>query len=138
MVLLQDEASVRGLIRERLISKKWWVIIPYGSSDGVLPLLEERFYSGERNGDFHLLVGPVADRSIYCVALGLKKWAPPKKLARLLQECGISIAPETLRQRDVLSLMGPGDDPSAIVSVLRWLQTRPGEEAIPALTEIGE
>jgi hypothetical protein len=137
MVMVQDEEGARQMIRERLVSKKWWVIIPYGSTDRLLELLEERFYKGERNGDFHLLVGPIADRSIYCVCLALKKWAPPKRLARLLQECGIKVSPELLSQRDLLSFISPDDDPSAIVSVLRWLSTRPGEEAIPTLEEAG-
>jgi hypothetical protein len=76
MVMLQDEESVRALIRERLISKMWWVIVP-GRVTGLLSRLEEQFYSGERNEDFHLLVGSIPGSNACCVALALKKWAPP-------------------------------------------------------------
>jgi hypothetical protein len=138
MVQLHDPESSRQLIRDRLISKKWWVLLLPGDIPPFLSTLEERCYSGERNADFEIMMGSIAGSGFCCVCMARKKWATPKKLSALLQESGCTITPESLRRRDILIFVEPGSDDDSIVSVFRWLGTRPGEPPISALVDGSE
>jgi hypothetical protein len=135
MVQLHDSESSREIIRDRLTSKQWWVLIFPGDIPSFLPVLEERFYNGKRNKDFQVMVGALAHTGVNSVCMALKKWASPPKLASFFQEAGHPITLESLRQRDILAFAGSEADVSAINFVFDWLRTRPGESPIPALVE---
>jgi hypothetical protein len=135
MVQLHDPESSRELIRERLISKQWWVLLFPGNIPSFLPTLEERFYNGKRNKDFDILVGALTHTGVNSVVMALKRWASPQKLASFFQEAGCPITLESLTQRDILAFAGSEADVSAINFIFDWLRTRPGEPPIPALVD---
>jgi hypothetical protein len=129
-MLLADEETARQRIRDQLMSKDWWMfILPRGIPDFV-EHLEEEFYSGERNADFHLITGSVGAHFL-CFCLAHKKWASPEVMAQLLEDAGR--AGGNLHQRDIIAVVSSDSDVEAANAVYHWLKDRPGEPEIPQL-----
>jgi hypothetical protein len=54
---LMDHKSMAALVLERLKSREWWLLVPLGENgNSVISTIEEKYYSGEANTDFHLVL----------------------------------------------------------------------------------
>lgn len=84
-MLLLDETDIKELINRYLDSRDWWMI-PYlteGAAD-IVTQIEERFYRGAKNADFHLLMGPSLPGGT--VAFAHKRWLKRSVLQRWLRK----------------------------------------------------
>lgn len=114
--LLQEGAS-GSLLRHRLNSGKWWVIV--GAHPMALDLatvLERRHYSGQANEDFEMLM---CIRSPFTpvgfVAFAHKRRATAEQMAQCLQDAfSLRRAPRPGSGQDILMpLPGPDAEPLA-------------------------
>jgi hypothetical protein len=80
-----DEMEARQLIRERVTSDAWWVLVP-GDDVGleVTKAVEERFYRGARSRDFEVMMLPL-EAGAPGVVMARKVHCPADALAPLLR-----------------------------------------------------
>jgi hypothetical protein len=102
---LLDTQGAARLINDRLRSRQWWVLVtnePFGTR--FAGHLEQRYYAGETNRHFDVLVIPAFREGFGLVSLFLaRKSCMPAEL--LQQEIAGKVGPislEELRVRDVL------------------------------------
>lgn len=67
MVSVYDREELRANIKAKFASKQWW-ILAQGNSTKALHQIEERFYSGEANADFHAIIAPDCPTFWFAVA----------------------------------------------------------------------
>ena len=123
MQLLDDEET-RARIRECLDSGSWWMILDLDAS-GVSNAIEETYYSGEKNGDFHLIMGAAPFMGLF---FAHKKHMTASQLAVLLVAEGAPFT-ETeleamLERQDVLvpfEGLNPGVIQDTLTSLNTWL-----------------
>jgi hypothetical protein len=87
---LYDEAQAKAAVNEYLESKGWWVLMdPEGT--GHIETIEAKYYSGEKNADFHMLLMPnvVPGFPLFAMAFANKTLCPAKDLAATLVESGL-------------------------------------------------
>ena len=96
-MLLYDEEQVKEAIREYLNSHEWWTFFQQ-EGDGIAQI-EEKFYSGEANADFHLVFGPNIPG--FSVAFAKKSRMSAHELATFLEH-----SVEAIIERDVITLCG--------------------------------
>ena len=101
---LLSEAKAKAEIRRKLKSRKWWFFM--GTRLGGV--VEERFYKGKANADFHVLLGPTR-WGLLAFSTAYKRRMSDKQLSDLLLELGVDIAPEQLEHQDVLADAGAAD-----------------------------
>ena len=121
-----DEDQTKTKMRQYVKSREWWILIGVGGTDIIgqaFQLIEERHYSGEANGDFHVVLGG---------GLGMVPFAFAKKtrvsaadIEQTLIEAGAVIAPGALEhgERDILSVcfIDDGDDMGYVAQWAAWL-----------------
>lgn len=85
--LLYDDDETRTLLRSYFDSRDYW-ILPNVSEAGAefARRIEERFYTGKKNADFHLVMGPMLPGLAICFAH--KKWLSAKRLEEFIHENG--------------------------------------------------
>tara|TARA_Y100000310_G_scaffold343552_1_gene451767 strand:+ start:2285 stop:2662 length:378 start_codon:yes stop_codon:yes gene_type:complete len=113
-MLLLDEGQVRSRILDYLRSREWWCFIPDGDvGHEALQAIEERFYAGDANVDFHLLMGGV----LFPIAFGRKSRMTPAQFCKLVIDRG---APKEyasrLSERDIVGL-GENNESSECVTL---------------------
>lgn len=126
---LLDEEGARARVNEYMASHQWW-IIPWitDHTRWFSATIEERYYAGEANGDFHVmtLVGPPEMRMIP-VSFARKKRLPVRAMARFMKETDqgksrtLKEWQEVLKTQDVIVAGQKGVDPNAVKVVLSWL-----------------
>ena len=88
---LFDQSEVQELVDERFASGEWWFL--FGDPEAFSEI-EQHFYSGEANGDFHLIVGWDLNQldkigeafgpGLGAFAMAKKSRAPAAEMARFL------------------------------------------------------
>jgi len=125
MELLDDE-QVRDRIRGCLNSHEWWAIFDLETNH--LQDLEETFYAGEANADFHLFVGPQLPG--FHVAFAKKSRLSATALAEWMSNenaSDIQLTEADLRQRDIFAFVSKdvAVTPEQLVEMMaafeRWL-----------------
>lgn len=96
-----------AMVERMVASKEYWIIPTFAdSTDDFMCELEERFYGGEKNDDFEVMLGPIRIGSLRVAgcAFAHKKHCPPDELARFINRRGADtrISPEELESRDLL------------------------------------
>jgi hypothetical protein len=95
-----------AILRSRLESDRWWVIIPTGlSGHDLIQAFESQFYADDNSVGFEVMVLRASVVSegwdgAVMVAFALKQCCPPSELARWLAKLGCLATAETLAERD--------------------------------------
>ena len=101
---LLSEAEAKAGIRRKLKSRKWWFFMGTRLAGAV----EERFYKGRANADFHVHLYPTK-WGLLAFSTAHKRRMSDKQLSDLLLELGVDIAPEQLEHQDVLADVDASD-----------------------------
>ena len=105
---LLDEQEFKDRFKEYLASNDWWIILPLFNSD-ALTTIEKQYYDGDKNGDFHLLMGGGIPG--FSIAFAHKDHMSPDQLLDL----GVlDTTLEDLEFHDVLLLCSESTDPVAM------------------------
>lgn len=107
--MIIEECSAQDLIQKKIKSREWW-IIPMCSEQGrdLGCMLEEKFYAKEKNEDFELFMGPIADLIVGGIAFAKKIHMTAKQLSQLFNR-------EISAERDCLFT------PDCPHSVVKWI-----------------
>jgi hypothetical protein len=95
-----------AILRSRLESDRWWVIIPTGrSGHDLIQAFESQFYADDSSVGFDVMVLPASVVSeerdgAVMVAFALKQYCPPSELAKWLAQLGCLATAETLSEKD--------------------------------------
>lgn len=116
MNLLSGGESRRA-IRGYLTSREWWVLLD-PENRGLFSLVEEGYYAGEANADFHVLFGMVSGRFV-SLAFAHKRRMSRSQLSKLAE---ISV-PEG---KDILCAT---EDPVVAFAELKLLEALAGATA---------
>lgn len=85
MVMLLDSSESKDKIREYMDSHEWWVLPLVTEESSLLSAeIEERFYDGAANDDFHATWLPIA--GLVAVIFANKRRMSAQQLAELLIE----------------------------------------------------
>ena len=127
-LLTNDEA--RAEARRKLGSRSWWILPWVGERSADLSIaIERRFYDGEANADFEVLIGGLPNWRLPCtVAFAHKRRMTAAQLAALCGEAGLPLEVAALERalatQDVVLGIAPGEEASvlAIMGALQaWL-----------------
>ena len=124
---LMDEAEAQKQIVEYVDSKEWWIILQ-PSDNPLAGLIEEKFYEGETNRFFHMIMAPTPFGRLNTIFAARKKEMGPKELAELLNsdEVPHRESPFTVNELSDHDILLPFyDDPGAetqMVLAVQWLQ----------------
>jgi len=121
---LNTPSQTRQEIRGKLRTGNWWLLIPVGERGiDMCSYIEDKYYSGKKNADFHLILGTHPEHGMAAVFLGAKKHLPMSVVKTLYTDSpGISstddaIPLEHLETRNVI-LLASADDELAEAKVL--------------------
>jgi hypothetical protein len=131
--LLEGE-DLRALVRKRVNSRQWWVILAYNASAySLLERIEERFYQGHKAAGFEILfpVGPPWF-TMGAIAFARKKDMSARNLLSIYrdaQQPGLTL--EDLQGRDILLPIeeeAPIEERHAVSLAARWFNAKFGYE----------
>lgn len=139
MVELHDEEGAKQKVRGYLDSHEWWMLIE-PDAGGWMTTLENRFYSGEANADFHLLLLPGVPELplISALCFGKKTRCTPDQMSAFLCEQSSEYAAMVaagggapdLTEQDILVLAHHPERwayiPAALASWLGYLKEQRG------------
>ena len=84
---LNTPSQTRQAIRGKLRTGNWWLLIPVGESGrDICRYIEDKYYSGKKNADFHIILGTHPEHGTAAVFLAAKKHLPMSALKRLYLE----------------------------------------------------
>lgn len=88
-LLLLEHDDAHGRLQTYVDSGAWW-IVPQITSEAldVIRAIENRYYTGEANADFELLLGPLPPFGQLATAMFHKRRISPQQLAAVLVEHG--------------------------------------------------
>ena len=115
MVTFLDPEQLRSLVVERFTSKEWWVLAA-GKNCDALMFIEERFYSGEANADFHMFVTPRCPT--FGFALALKKRMSTEAFNAFAEE--LELSTRVAADEDVLIFHPGGQGAEECILFLAW------------------
>ena len=87
-ISLQEVGNGRETVKRYLNSKEWWTIVAFDEfSAAVMNEIEDTFYTGNKNGDFHLAIIPYP---ALIIGLGFahKRHMTQRQLKNLLLDFG--------------------------------------------------
>lgn len=90
MVGLLHEDEAKTLVRGYLESREWWLFLDPENLGHIIDI-EEKFYSGEANADFHLVMCPRMEgpQGVVGLCFGRKSRLPKEILEAWLREQGM-------------------------------------------------
>ena len=124
--LLSEDDGI-ALIRQRLRSRKWWMLLGIDNhSTGWMSAIESRFYSGKKGRDFDLVMVIAPGRAVIGVALAKKTRMSPSQLSAFIaKESGQPpMNDELLTEKDCLCITA--DQSERAVAMVTWLHNRVG------------
>lgn len=113
ILYLLDSTDAAVLLRQRLLSRQWWIFVLVQRAG--LPFmveLERRHYAGKKNRDFEMMALPfVAGLGIVGIGQTHKKRLSARQLSRLFDEAEMSRQAEDVArgERDVV-LLAPSQE----------------------------
>lgn len=115
---LIDDKQIKQLLKDRLRSREWWLFIaPDMRGNELMAIIEKRFYSGDANADFELIMQMHQELGLYAIVLAKKSHLPKAKLAKLI---GVTV--EELAERDVICPRESQAEQTAIIKFIsHWL-----------------
>lgn len=118
MISLPVEDECVNLIRERVRSRQWWVIVSASPCGSILAnAIERKFYSGDNSQFFDAVMVPAQSEAMPALAalfFARKQEMSPEQLSELLRGM-IDNAPAVDGSQDLLLT------PDTPVSFLQWL-----------------
>jgi hypothetical protein len=106
-----DDADVKQLLKDRLDSREWWVLIPCGASKAI-PLIESRHYWDDASSDFQAVLG--GDCPVMGFYFAKKTRMSPEELADIALQAGVQGSRDALvAQYQVGDIVGFGGHPQA-------------------------
>lgn len=123
---LLEKGKTRTRIIKKIDSRDWWVVVSCTpEAAGLLAGIENRYYTGTKNKDFHIAILPpmLLDplQPIIGVAMAKKEHMNPQQLAGMLCEMGAEVTAADLRNQDILFPMDPDRHGWIVGLVCRWL-----------------
>jgi hypothetical protein len=98
----------REILREKFNDREHWMMIVHGSAVRLLIEIEQRYYAGDRNGDFTLITG-FHRGHVFAVVAAKKRQMPAYKLASMLRQyTDVRLSERELLRRDLL-IVAHGD-----------------------------
>jgi hypothetical protein len=125
---------MRQLIKARLDSHEWWVLVSGPSQDqsGLIRRLEATHYAGEAGTDFETLLIPDTRLGLVAVFLARKLRCLPSEMQAVLQRhSGAPLPGSTvdLSKRDLFII---SDDRRTAAALTKWLAELIGETNLEA------
>jgi len=124
---LMDQSEAQEQIFKYIDSKEWWIILQ-PRNNPLAELIEKKFYDGEANRFFHMMISPNAFGRLTTIFAARKKEMGPKKLAELLNSDEVPhrespFTEDELRDHDILLPFydDPGSEAEMALAV-QWLQ----------------
>lgn len=109
------QAELAKILKERLESREWWILLPLGKEGlRVVDKIERQFYWDDAGNDFDIAFCPVGNVFPLVVALGKKARLSPNRLQELLRKD--SAIPVILGNKDVVVL--GGEDAERVVALM--------------------
>ncbi|MGE5607807.1 MAG: hypothetical protein ACM359_00995 [Bacillota bacterium] len=119
---LLDTEGMRQLIKARLDSRQWWVIVAGPSQDRgrFTHRLESEHYAGTAGADFETLLVPNPRLGLITIFLARKLRCLPGEIETLITQCsgGPLTGQMDLTRQDVIII---SDGPDAAKLLARWL-----------------
>lgn len=118
-VNLKGDEEMRQMVREKFLSKEWWLIL-WGRTKGgdFIIDVENTYYVGEQSADFELLMGGFIP-SLWAVAFAKKKHMNAKQLVEIMNRNGMdTMTPELIGDRDII---GPGITEDTMSEFANWM-----------------
>ena len=112
---LLDEHETLAEVRSRLKSREWWLFI---SSSPIAQDVENTYYAGEANADFHAIIGPMAG---YVVGLlfAHKRRMTRSQLAHIMRSY-TDVGFQTPKQ-DIICVVRDQQDQDRVLALQSWI-----------------
>ena len=90
------------ILREKFSDREHWMMIVHGSAVCLLIEIEQRYYAGDRNGDFTLITA-FHRGHLFAVVAAKKRHMPAYKFASMLRQyTDVRLSERELLRRDLL------------------------------------
>ena len=111
--LTEDET--RDKIRDMINSWEWWIFPNVSESSVHLSaMVEETYYRGDANGDFHIMLFPMSGMG--AISFAHKRRMSAEQLAAI---AGRDVA-RTLKQQDIVVALDVEDEEDQAAAVMQW------------------
>lgn len=104
--MLTVGAEVKILLREKIDSREWWILMPEPNCSYLVVEIEEQFYSGEASADFAAVLG-VSQYGLVSVYAAHKRRMTAQSLINLIgTRSPLPISVGQLERHDIIFLAG--------------------------------
>jgi len=98
--------EVKKLLRDKIESWEWWILLPEPDCAYLIEELEERFYSDEASADFAAVLG-MSEFGLFSIYTGHKRRMSAQDLIDLIgNRSHLPITLGQLRKHDIIFLAG--------------------------------
>jgi hypothetical protein len=104
MITVGDE--VKKLLREKIESREWWILIPETDCHYLVVEAEERFYNGKASADFAAVLG-MSEFGIFSIYAAHKRRMSAQDLLTLIgTRSQLPVSLSQLEKHDIIFLAG--------------------------------
>jgi hypothetical protein len=130
-MLALDDVGIALMIKERMDSGEWWLLVPCDhDSHNPIIAIESKYYSGDASGDFHAVMVGDPDCPVHAFYFAKKSRMSPEELAEAMIEAGGAGGwgelVERCRTQDIVGFgLTPQTETRGILFVL-WAECKAG------------
>lgn len=123
MVMFQDEAAAKKMLKERVHSREWWILFWTDVTSDIIIQIEQTHYSGDDNGAFEIVTGGFGRFPFIAVVLAKKDRMSPEQLADLLQQHSTrELDRSAFESHDIIHF-----DHATLLQFMNWIGDPPSE-----------